>query len=197
MKRGGARRRPAGLAVAAQGRSVDVCPHAPAVAQILLHADRGQNCLGGHHEMSVSSDGPARWCSMPVPRHAIGRNGAPRPGGRSHSRGAEPTVRPQHRRQTAASSPMAAQLIKKPSLKPLLAGRDPLATVVHHCGSGVSAVPEHDRHGDTCRAGTTAALYAGSWSEWCSDPATSASSAPRPMPRKSSPWCAKPMAAGG
>ncbi|NCP40900.1 MAG: sulfurtransferase [Rhodoferax sp.] len=49
----------------------------------------------------------------------------------------------------------------------LLAGRDP-ATVVHHCGSGVSAVPniiamELAGYGPS-------ALYAGSWSEWCSDP---------------------------
>ena len=49
----------------------------------------------------------------------------------------------------------------------LLAGRDP-ATVVHHCGSGVSAVPNiiameiAGLHGS--------ALFAGSWSEWCSDP---------------------------
>lgn len=50
----------------------------------------------------------------------------------------------------------------------LLAGRDP-ASVVHHCGSGVSAVPNLIAmeiaglgHSD---------LYAGSWSEWCSDPA--------------------------
>lgn len=49
----------------------------------------------------------------------------------------------------------------------LLAGHDP-AGVVHHCGSGVSAVPniiamELAGYGPT-------ALYAGSWSEWCSDP---------------------------
>ncbi|MEZ5657179.1 MAG: sulfurtransferase [Burkholderiaceae bacterium] len=50
----------------------------------------------------------------------------------------------------------------------LLGGRDP-ATIVHSCGSGVSALQnmlamEH--------AGLTgSALYAGSWSEWCSDPA--------------------------
>jgi len=49
----------------------------------------------------------------------------------------------------------------------LLAGRDP-ATVVHHCGSGVSAVPNllameiAGLHG--------ARLHAGSWSEWCADP---------------------------
>ena len=49
----------------------------------------------------------------------------------------------------------------------LLGGRDP-STVVHQCGSGVSALPNliameiaglHDT-----------ALYAGSWSDWCSDP---------------------------
>jgi thiosulfate/3-mercaptopyruvate sulfurtransferase len=50
----------------------------------------------------------------------------------------------------------------------LLAGRDP-ATVVHHCGSGVSAVPNLIAM-EVAGLGRTA-LYAGSWSEWCSDPA--------------------------
>jgi thiosulfate/3-mercaptopyruvate sulfurtransferase len=49
----------------------------------------------------------------------------------------------------------------------LLAGRDP-ATVVHHCGSGVSAVPNLIAMELAGYAPT--ALYAGSWSEWCSDP---------------------------
>lgn len=49
----------------------------------------------------------------------------------------------------------------------LLAGRDP-ATVVHHCGSGVSAVPNLLAM-EVAGLGKTA-LYAGSWSEWCSDP---------------------------
>lgn len=48
----------------------------------------------------------------------------------------------------------------------LLAGRDP-ATVVHHCGSGVSAVPNVIAM-EVAGLGPTA-LYAGSWSEWCSD----------------------------
>lgn len=48
----------------------------------------------------------------------------------------------------------------------LLAGRDP-ATVVHHCGSGVSAVPNIIAM-EVAGLGRTA-LYAGSWSEWCSD----------------------------
>ena len=50
----------------------------------------------------------------------------------------------------------------------LLAGRDP-ASVVHHCGSGVSAVPNLIAM-EVAGLGRTA-LYAGSWSEWCSDPA--------------------------
>lgn len=50
----------------------------------------------------------------------------------------------------------------------LLAGRDP-ATVVHQCGSGVSAVPNVLAM-EVAGLGPTG-LYAGSWSEWCSDPA--------------------------
>ena len=50
----------------------------------------------------------------------------------------------------------------------LLAGRDP-ATVVHHCGSGASAVPNVIAM-EVAGLGRTR-LYAGSWSEWCSDPA--------------------------
>ena len=49
----------------------------------------------------------------------------------------------------------------------LLAGRDP-ATVVHHCGSGVSALPNLLAM-EIAGLGHSA-LYAGSWSEWCSDP---------------------------
>jgi thiosulfate/3-mercaptopyruvate sulfurtransferase len=49
----------------------------------------------------------------------------------------------------------------------VLAGR-PASSVVHHCGSGVTAVPnliamEVAGYGPT-------ALYAGSWSEWCRTP---------------------------
>ncbi len=50
----------------------------------------------------------------------------------------------------------------------LLGQRDP-ATVVHHCGSGVSALPNLLAMA-IAGLGSTA-LYAGSWSEWCSDPA--------------------------
>ena len=60
----------------------------------------------------------------------------------------------------------AAQL--KAEFEALLAGRDP-ATVVHHCGSGVSAVPNIIAM-EVAGLGRSA-LYAGSWSDWCSDPA--------------------------
>ncbi len=49
----------------------------------------------------------------------------------------------------------------------VLAGRDP-STVVHHCGSGVSAVPNVLAMQVAGFAPT--ALYAGSWSEWIADP---------------------------
>lgn len=49
----------------------------------------------------------------------------------------------------------------------LLAGRDP-ATVVHHCGSGVSAVPNVIAMELAGFAPT--GLFAGSWSEWSRDP---------------------------
>ena len=50
----------------------------------------------------------------------------------------------------------------------LLGPNDP-STVVHQCGSGVSAVPNLLAM-EIAGLGRTA-LYAGSWSEWCSDPA--------------------------
>lgn len=49
----------------------------------------------------------------------------------------------------------------------LLAGRDP-RSVVHHCGSGVSAVPNMLAM-EVAGLGRSA-LYPGSWSEWCRTP---------------------------
>ena len=54
----------------------------------------------------------------------------------------------------------------KAEFETLLAGRDP-ASVVHHCGSGVSAVPNILAM-QIAGLGMTG-LYAGSWSDWCSD----------------------------
>ncbi|MBC5766844.1 sulfurtransferase [Ramlibacter albus] len=59
----------------------------------------------------------------------------------------------------------AAQL--REEFERVLAGRDP-STAVHHCGSGVSALPNLIAM-EVAGFGPTA-LYAGSWSEWCSDP---------------------------
>ena len=58
----------------------------------------------------------------------------------------------------------AAQL--KAEFEELLAGREP-SSVVHHCGSGVSAVPNILAM-EIAGLGLTG-LYAGSWSDWCSD----------------------------
>lgn len=55
----------------------------------------------------------------------------------------------------------------KAEFEVLLGGRDP-ATVVHHCGSGVSAVPNLLAM-EVAGMGHTA-LYAGSWSDWVSNP---------------------------
>ena len=56
----------------------------------------------------------------------------------------------------------ASQL--KAEFETLLAGRDP-STVVHHCGSGVSALPNLLAM-EVAGLGRSA-LYAGSWSDWC------------------------------
>ena len=58
----------------------------------------------------------------------------------------------------------AAQL--RQEFDSLLGGRDP-ATVVHQCGSGVSAIPNLLAM-ELAGLGR-AALFAGSWSEWCRD----------------------------
>jgi thiosulfate/3-mercaptopyruvate sulfurtransferase len=49
----------------------------------------------------------------------------------------------------------------------LLGDRD-AASVVHHCGSGVSAIPNILAMQVAGLGAST--LFAGSWSEWCSDP---------------------------
>ncbi|MEO8546259.1 MAG: sulfurtransferase [Burkholderiaceae bacterium] len=59
-------------------------------------------------------------------------------------------------------------VVLKAELLELLDGRDP-STVVHHCGSGVSAVPNIIAM-EVAGLGRQA-LFAGSWSEWCRDPA--------------------------
>jgi thiosulfate/3-mercaptopyruvate sulfurtransferase len=56
--------------------------------------------------------------------------------------------------------------VLKAEFTQLLAGRDP-TTVVHHCGSGVSAVPNVLAM-QIAGLGATG-LFAGSWSEWVSD----------------------------
>jgi len=50
-----------------------------------------------------------------------------------------------------------------------LLGPCPAQSVVHQCGSGVSAIPNLLAMEIAGLPGST--LFAGSWSEWCSDPA--------------------------
>ena len=69
-------------------------------------------------------------------------------------------------RNIGADGKFKPAAVLKAEFEALLAARDP-ATVVHHCGSGVSAVPNILAM-EIAGLGRTA-LYAGSWSEWCSD----------------------------
>ena len=57
--------------------------------------------------------------------------------------------------------------ILRAEFEKVLAGRNP-STVVHHCGSGVSAVPNILAM-EIAGLGVTK-LYPGSWSEWCNTP---------------------------
>ncbi len=60
------------------------------------------------------------------------------------------------------------QALLKAEFDALLQGRDP-ATVVHQCGSGVSALP--NLLAMEIAGFPPTRLFAGSWSEWCSHPA--------------------------
>jgi len=77
----------------------------------------------------------------------------------------------------ALNRPFTDNLLPDGRLKPadtlrkefeaLLAGRDP-ATVVHQCGSGVTAIPNLLAMQVAGLGQTT--LFPGSWSEWCNTP---------------------------
>ena len=69
---------------------------------------------------------------------------------------------------TGADGLMKPAAVLREEFQALLGDRDP-ASVVHHCGSGVSAVPNILAM-QVAGLGPTR-LFAGSWSEWCSDPA--------------------------
>lgn len=67
----------------------------------------------------------------------------------------------------AADGRFKPAALLKAEFDELLAGRNP-ATIVHQCGSGVSATPNVLAMRIAGFAPT--ALFAGSWSEWCSQP---------------------------
>jgi len=62
---------------------------------------------------------------------------------------------------------MKSPAVLRAEFAALLDGREP-ASVVHHCGSGISAIPNLLAM-EVAGLGRPA-LYAGSWSEWCNTP---------------------------
>lgn len=67
----------------------------------------------------------------------------------------------------AADGRMKAPEVLRAEFTALLQGADP-ATVVHSCGSGVTAC--HNLFAMTLAGMPAGRLYPGSWSEWCADP---------------------------
>ncbi len=126
-----------------------------ATGTALVDVDTVQTRLGQNTQTLIDARGAPRYRGEtepvdPVAGHIPGALNRPFP----HNLGADGRFKP------------AATL--RAELDALLAGRDP-ASVVHHCGSGVSAVPNILAM-EIAGLGRTA-LFAGSWSEWCSDPA--------------------------
>ena len=66
-----------------------------------------------------------------------------------------------------ADGMMKPAQVLRAEFEALLAGHD-AHSVVHHCGSGISAIPNVIAM-EVAGLGRTA-LYAGSWSEWCNTP---------------------------
>ena len=66
-----------------------------------------------------------------------------------------------------ANGKFKAAAVLRQEFEQLLGSRDP-KTVVHHCGSGVSALPNLIAM-EVAGLGRSG-LYAGSWSEWCTTP---------------------------
>lgn len=75
--------------------------------------------------------------------------------------------RPFHTNMNADGTFKSAEVLKA-EFDALLAGRNPQQTI-HHCGSGVSAIPNILAMAVAGYGMTT--LYAGSWSDWCADAA--------------------------
>ena len=113
-----------------------------------------------------------RWGGLFLGKHIIDARGAPRFRGEvepidpvaGHIPGALNRVFSSNLGPDGLFKPAA---VLRAEFEALLAGRNP-AQVVHHCGSGVSAVPNILAM-EIAGLGRTA-LFAGSWSEWCSDP---------------------------
>jgi thiosulfate/3-mercaptopyruvate sulfurtransferase len=120
----------------------------------LATTDMVQRRLGTGHQVIIDARAPARFRGEVEPLDPVA----------GHIPGALNRPFSQNIAPDGKFKP-AAQL--KAEFEQLLAGRDP-RSVVHQCGSGVSAVPNVLAM-EIAGLGPTA-LYAGSWSEWCRDP---------------------------
>jgi thiosulfate/3-mercaptopyruvate sulfurtransferase len=124
-------------------------------AAVLVDAGRVADQLGRPAQTLIDARAPARFRGEvepldPVAGHIPGALNRPF----SQNIGADGKFKP------------ASEL--RSEFETLLGGRDP-AGVVHHCGSGVSAIPNLIAM-EIAGLGRSG-LYAGSWSDWCSDPA--------------------------
>ena len=126
-----------------------------------LPAQRRVDAHGGRRPTARParpSDGARRARRRAFPR----RGRAARPGGRAHSRCAQPLLQGQ---PVCRWTLQARRRSCAPRSRPF---GEPTACV-HQCGSGVTAC--HNLLAMEHAGLTGSALYPGSWSEWCADPA--------------------------
>ena len=122
--------------------------------ETLKTADQVQTELGQPTQTLIDARAPARYRGEvepldPVAGHIPGALNRPFSG------------------NIAADGRFKPAALLRAEFEELLAGRDP-STVVHQCGSGVSALP--NLLAMRIAGLPPTALFAGSWSEWCSKP---------------------------
>ena len=123
--------------------------------ETLKTADEVQADLGNNAQTVIDARAPARYRGEVEPLDPVA----------GHIPGA--LNRP-FSTNIAADGRFKPAALLRAEFEELLAGRDP-AGVVHQCGSGVSALP--NLLAMRVAGLPPTALFAGSWSEWCSNPA--------------------------